>query len=1067
MNKFKVLIIEDDRLIAENSMIMLQKAGYDVCGICSTAQEAQRKIQEDRPDIALIDILLSGENDGIVFAESLRAEHDIPFVYVTSNSDPQTLERAKLTAPYGYIVKPFSSKDLQSNIEMALYKFETESKIEKLNEILYALNDMNRLEVKGQDDATFLDGACKILTRFPAFYHVWAALLDTEQNIVFETQADPQDQAIDARPVNADGQLAECITTCLRSDSAQVQLPDNDTFSGSELAIEFPGMAVISSRLATGDHVFGCMVIVIQPRILNSREFLHLVSEYTRKIGDRLLTITQEKQVGQTEIALVHSRSQMKQLTDIAPNMIIFQEPKGRITYVNPTVIKILGYKIDEILNHRLEDFLDARSILELDVLSKRWSKAEIEVHQTELTFLSKSGEDIPALVSSNPVHEQDKISSVVLLAHDLRDRKRQEAQLSKLSHVVEESPSAIIITNSEGRISYVNKKFVTMTGFIREEVEGEFPAILKTSDITEETSRDLIQTVKGGGIWRGKLRAYRTNQEKFWAYTTVSALTDAEGKFSYIGIIEDITDKLATQTDLKFSRQSFTDVFNATSDAIYILNQQGKFITVNNGACKMYGFDREYFIGKSPADLAAEGYNDLPKVQHALELAYNGQPQRFEFWGKRKSGEVFPKDVQLNKIRYFDKEAVMATSRDISEQKAQAKKLQQALDLAEQSERLKGYILANMTHEIRTPLTSMLGYIDLLFHEFAKKLPEKGQEYYDVIRRNSERLTHTVGSIIDLSQIEAGTMKLELKEVDLKQLVQAIWVDQNPDANEKKLKFNFHIPDGSFLVRGAREALHTSISNLVENAITYTESGQIDIFLNSMAGGSFQLEVRDTGIGIAEDSLETIFESFNQESMGYTKDYQGLGLGLTVARKTLELHDCTIDVQSKKGEGSAFFVNFPQQIVIAPVKSEIPVRTPEATPPPEPTPQTLKQVLIVEDDANAQRLFGLFLKDDYHVHLASTVAEGRACLQANSIDLVITDLSLVGGEDGIDLVKWVRQQQPFTELPVLALTAHALEADRVNCMHAGCNDFITKPIFRDQLREKLRSFLGTNSKKS
>jgi len=208
---------------------------------------------------------------------------------------------------------------------------------------------------------------------------------------------------------------------------------------------------------------------------------------------------------------------------------------------------------------------------------------------------------------------------------------------------------------------------------------------------------------------------------------------------------------------------------------------------------------------------------------------------------------------------------------------------------------------------------------------------------------------------------------------------------------------------------------------------------------------------------------------------MGYTKDYQGLGLGLTLSKKNFELHDLKIEVESEKGKGSSFFVRFrlnKQNLDLdvhesdqtdpleAVVEAQIDIGSTDKTIPE--TKEALQHVLIVEDDENAQRLFGLFLKQSFKVYFAATVKEGRECLESQTINLVVTDLSLVGGEDGLALVRWVREHPELSNIPVIALTAHAFITDRDRCLEAGCNDFITKPVFRSQLIEIIEKNLNT-----
>ncbi len=1072
--KIKVLIVEDDRLIAENSSMMLRSQGYEVSDICNSSERALDSIRKNPPDIVLVDILLKGEQDGINFADRLRQDFDIPFVYVTATSDENILERAKVTSPYGYIIKPFNDRDLHSNIEMALYKFHSETRLELLNEMLYALNDISRHSEDALDEDSYLNLLCDTLVRGPSFYYVWAGLLGSDQKIHLKAHRNKGVAQQDLSPLKNDQTLQDCVRAALnRPDSTHTAII-YDSCGDCKLGQAFPGKPIVSVGIAFGNDVYGVLSAVVLPRTSSNAEFLRLFSELANKVGSSLHAFASNKQFGKAKTDLARSEQRFNRFTEIAQDIIVVHDTAGIINYVNPSTAALLDIPSSEIINQQLEQFVAKRSLPELDERKKLRSKGELGTLQYEMHVLAHSGEEIPIEVSSNPMLENEKITNYLLIGRDMRQRKEQDAQLKKLSRVVEQSPAAIIITDSRGLVTYVNPTFTTMTGFTLEDILGEFPTFLGTDNSIADISTD-IQTTTKNGVWTGELETFRANHEKFWVNATVSALTDEDGNHSYIVIIEDISDKKQAALDLQRSKQSFEDIFNSTSDSIFVVDQNGKIISVNHGATLLYDYPEDYFSGKTIADLSAPGYNDLDEVKRLLNLAYAGEPQRYEFWGERRDGTAFPKEVQVNRVQYFGREVLLATARDISDRKRFEAELQEAVKKAEEADEVKGFFLANMSHEIRTPLTSIVGYIDLIFARIRGHLSVQDIEYFDIIRRNSDRLTRAVHSIIDLSQIEAGATQLESTSVNLTILIENIYIDHKVAADNKDIQFTYHTPSQAFWISGDKGLLQTAITNLVDNAINYTNQGQVEIFLISDGDNSCLLEIRDTGIGIAENSLQSIFGSFNQESMGYTKDYQGLGLGLTLSKKNFELHNLKIEVESEKGIGSSFFVRFPIHtqdiepeipepddrdfVEVSETSSEESDSIDQSDPASENAQQ---QVLIVEDDENAQKLFGLFLKQSYRIHFAATVKAGRECLETQAIDLVVTDLSLVGGEDGLALVKWVREHPRLNKIPVIALTAHAFIADRDRCLEAGCNDFITKPVFRSQLIEIIEKNIST-----
>jgi len=1074
VTKIKVLIVEDDRLIAENSSMMLKTQGYEVSDICNSSESALNSIKTNPPDIVLVDILLKGEQDGINFADTLRQDYDIPFVYVTATSDEHILERAKVTSPYGYIIKPFNDRDLHSNIEMALYKYHSETRLGLLNEMLYALNDISRHSEDTMDEVGYLNLLCDTLVRGPSFYYVWAGLFGNDQKIRFRMHRNKGNLPQDIDPLKSDQTLEDSINGVLDQPGSTASALIYEGSDDGILGENFPGRSIVSARIGFGNDVYGALSAVVLPRTSSNAEFLRLFAELANKVGSGLHALASQKQVGKARTDLARSEERFNRFTEIAQDIIVVHDITGMINYVNPSTASLLELPGSEIINKPLEHYVAKRSLPELDERLKMRSRGEFGTLRYEMYLLAHSGEEIPIEVSSNPILENDIITNFLLIGRDMRQRKEQDAQLKKLSRVVEQSPAAIVITDSKGRITYVNPTFTTMTGFIMEDVLGDFPAFLGTDNSITDISTDIRTTTKKG-VWQGEFESFRANKEKFWVHATISAITDEDGNHSYIGILEDISDKKQAVLDLESSKRSFEDIFNSTSDSIFVMDQLGKIISVNHGATLLYDFPEDYFYGKSISELSAAGHNDLDELQRLLKLAYEGEPQRFEFWGRRNNDEAFPREVQVNRVQYFGQEVLLATARDISDQKRFEEELREAVKKAEKSDEVKGYFLANMSHEIRTPLTSIVGYIDLIFTRIRGHLSGQDVEYFDIIRRNSDRLTRAVHSIIDLSQIEAGVTQLEATSVNLTVLTENIFIDHKVAADNKDIQFIYHTPSQPFWISGDKGLLQTAISNLVDNAINYTNQGKVEIFLSNEGEDACVLEIRDTGIGIAENSLQSIFESFNQESMGYTKDYQGLGLGLTLSKKNFELHDLKIEVESEKGKGSSFFVRFrlnKQNLDLdvhesdqtdpleAVVEAQIDIGSTDKTIPE--TKEALQHVLIVEDDENAQRLFGLFLKQSFKVYFAATVKEGRECLESQTINLVVTDLSLVGGEDGLALVRWVREHPELSNIPVIALTAHAFITDRDRCLEAGCNDFITKPVFRSQLIEIIEKNLNT-----
>jgi CheY-like chemotaxis protein len=203
---------------------------------------------------------------------------------------------------------------------------------------------------------------------------------------------------------------------------------------------------------------------------------------------------------------------------------------------------------------------------------------------------------------------------------------------------------------------------------------------------------------------------------------------------------------------------------------------------------------------------------------------------------------------------------------------------------------------------------------------------------------------------------------------------------------------------------------------------------------------------------------MEDLYNAFSQESEGYTKKYQGIGLGMAITKRHLDLNNVDIDVKSTKGVGTTFTLTFKPEKKPLHKKKQIKQKEVKDKPTAEVVDKSL--ILLVEDDTSSQKLTEFFLKKQYNICFAVSVDEAQQQLKKYPVDLILLDLSLIGNEDGLDLVRWMRKSKTWKKTPVIATTAHAFTTDQNNCIAAGCNDYLPKPIKREKLLEKISEFV-------
>ncbi len=389
-------------------------------------------------------------------------------------------------------------------------------------------------------------------------------------------------------------------------------------------------------------------------------------------------------------------------------------------------------------------------------------------------------------------------------------------------------------------------------------------------------------------------------------------------------------------------------------------------------------------------------------------------------------------------------------------------RELKLARDNALQASRVKSEFLANMSHEIRTPLNVVLGYTDVLADEIDAQENQEMKEHLDAIRRAGRRLNRTIQGILDFSKIEARAFELRPQAVKLATMLERHVNDIRILAEQKNLRLRCVIDDSKGTVLFDEYCLSGALTNLLQNAIKFTEQGSVTAKLYRGADRNLKISIIDTGIGIEPGYLARIFEPFSQEESGYTRRFEGNGLGLALTRSYLQLNGAKISVESQKGQGSTFTINFSPESELKLTSSHA-VENGVTNGNAHPVSERRPCVLVVEDDLDNQILIRTILKKSYEVRIASSADEARRELVDDTgppIELILMDWSLKGDEDGVTLTRNLRMDDRYKTMPVVALTAHASDEDRKLAKATGFDAFLGKPVDRDELFRTLHALV-------
>ncbi|MEL6522348.1 MAG: ATP-binding protein [Pseudomonadota bacterium] len=492
-----------------------------------------------------------------------------------------------------------------------------------------------------------------------------------------------------------------------------------------------------------------------------------------------------------------------------------------------------------------------------------------------------------------------------------------------------------------------------------------------------------------------------------------------------------------------------------ASLDGIVTADEKGEIVGYNDAAEHIFGWTRDEILGRKLDDTLVPQAHRAAHGQGMARYLSTREPHvidagRLELSALRKTGEEFPVEMNITSTSQDGRELFIAYLRDISERKINERKLIDARDQAERTDRAKSQFLAVTSHEMRTPLNGILGVLDLLR---TTELDEKQTKFVKVAAASGEILLEHVNEALDITRIETGAMSLTIRPFAMHEIVSRIVDVLQPLASEKGLRLDYKIEpamDGGFVGDSGR--ISQILTNLLGNAIKFTDSGHIALEVTGIHGveaTALEISVKDTGAGIPAERVDDIFEDFVVLAQSEGRQDRGDGLGLSISRKVARLMGGDLTVQSELGKGSEFTLKLTLE------RDDIEVEKPAE-------PRTLphdrpKTVLIVEDNAiNRSVLREMLVGFDHSVEEAENGLEGVKAASKKVYDVIFMDISMPF-MDGIEATKRIRQDPgPNQRSFILGLTAHGQEEYRMKAEASGMDAFMTKPLRLSALKQMM-----------
>lgn len=641
------------------------------------------------------------------------------------------------------------------------------------------------------------------------------------------------------------------------------------------------------------------------------------------------------------------------------------------------------------------------------------------------------------------------------LNSHIQRRKAAEEEAIineEKYKNIIDESGAVIFTTNMEGRFTFVNEMACRVTGFTQEELLNK-----SYIDLVHPIWQEQLLNFYSNALYKGELETQIKfpinckNGEMKWVEQTAVIVFQGNEPMGFHCVTKDITESYQLEREKKYLYQLFQSIMDNSPQAIFIKSTEGRYIHVNKQFCELLMLTEIEIIGKTDDELFGKSLT-LHYRNKEAQVIKTQTPARLRQNFNSKKGirtfsiEIFPLFDHTNETL-----GVSGIASDITDAVQNQRNLISALKRAESAEKHTQSFLANMSHEIRTPLNSIIG---LSYQLLKSDLRQKEHGFVRTIHAASEHLLVLINDILDTSKIEAGKLGLDQTSFSLRELIGLMVELLKQKAEEKNIQIVTEIDPVLFENHiGDPHRLKQILLNLLTNAVKFTPKGLIRITCKVEEDEARQqaiaLSIIDTGIGIEQEYVDRIFTKFSQEDKSTTRKYGGTGLGMFITKSLVELMGGTITVSSQKEIGTHVRINLSLPKNLVPI-IQLPGKSVTDT-------SILKnlQVLVV-DDNEMNRLVASTVLENHGIIVSEAVngADAIRKLEKKNFDLVLMDLQMPV-MDGLEASLKIRKELGLT-VPIVALTASALNEESHRCLDAGMNDFIVKPFKEEDMVEVL-----------
>ncbi len=723
---------------------------------------------------------------------------------------------------------------------------------------------------------------------------------------------------------------------------------------------------------------------------------------------------------------------------------------KYKLEFITQNCLELTGYKQDDLKN--LSDYSslihpDDRDYADEQRQSTKKSKISFSIIYRILTKTKQVKwvkEDGIFIFDDN-----GKPMAIEGFIHDITKDKDNELSLIKQTSIFNQAQQIGKIgcweLDLKTNIDYVSDETLRIYGFNND--SNSLPFEKFNNAIIDEDKQKKFTIFKAlindNKNYDVKFRIKRASDNKIVYIHSIAKLEyDKNNKpVKVIGTLQDITEDIKKEEKLNIFQKCISN-----SPSCFIITDYDRNIEyVNPEFTKLTGYRSDEVLGKN-MNILHSGAHSKDFYEKLWDTIKSGEIWRGELCNKKKNGEIYYESASISSIKNENNEIThfIAVKKDITNQKKVRKELIAAKEKSEEADKLKSAFLANMSHEIRTPLNAILGFSQLINDD---DLARKDRERFtEIIETNGKHLLSLIDYVIDISMIESNQLKVFKKDCDIQSLSKNLYKKHQTEINKKEIDFILNTPKNYEKVNIITDELRLSqiISNLIDNAIKFTEKGEIEFGYKIETKNKIIFYVKDTGIGIEKGKQKIIFENFRQLDNSYSRNFGGMGVGLSICKALVDLLGGKIWVESELGKGSAFYFTLPCSVdVITQTNNETIAKKPETQ-----TGNKFKnKVILIAEDFEVNYMLIKEILNKFQIQSLWAKNGKHAveiCEKNKNIDVVLMDIKMPV-MDGVEATKQIRKFRK--DLPIIAQTAY-VQTEHINkILNAGCNDYVSKPI--------------------